>query len=365
MAESTINKQVNTAALATMQTALINGANDAFGRTGEGAFNSRNEMMSKVVSDVCTQNLKHIAGSTIDSENIRKVFEKAATEAGNAFKDAFSSDGKKKDLTEAAATYKTAMNAAGGVADKYLVDLYPGMSKSAITSILQKATFDDVVDLTATRLAGTSAAAEKLRAMGESDIKAMLHELAKGDYFESNIDSMPIKGKAAFSAEEIGILDTATRLANATWMVGQVHRAAWEGTTDRINPTKREAFNPYELLMNVQFDRQSSGAKNKGLSDEEAVKLAVARVSFEVWKDVYQYQQLKRELSSDEQHKVDGELIQAIYKKDLDAVKKALDKGADINTSTDDYYERKPLTIATMTEATEIAEYLKSRGATK
>ena len=73
MAESTINKQVNTAALATMQTALINGANDAFGRTGEGAFNSRNEMMSKVVSDVCTQNLKHIAGSTIDSENIRKV----------------------------------------------------------------------------------------------------------------------------------------------------------------------------------------------------------------------------------------------------------------------------------------------------
>ena len=137
------------------------------------------------------------------------------------------------------------------------------------------------------------------------------------------------------------------------------------GEKYRINPTKREAFNPYELLMNVQFDRQSSGAKNKGLSDEEAVKLAVARVSFEVWKDVYQYQQLKRELSSDEQHKVDGELIQAIYKKDLDAVKKALDKGADINTSTDDYYERKPLTIATMTEATEIAEYLKSRGATK
>lgn len=246
-------------------------------------FEGRNEKMASVVGEVST------AGSA-DRVKAKAVFETAAREAGETFSSAFTKDGKKIEQNEDA--YNKAMKAAGGVAAKHLSDLFPGMSKLEITSILQRATFSETLDLVAMRIAGTTEATAQVKAGSAKEIRETLHTIAKGDYFEENIDSMPIKGKAKFTGEELAVLDMATRLANATWMVGQVHRAAWEGSTGRIDPAVREAFNPYDLLMTTQFNRQFSEAKGQGLSDAEARKQAVTRVAFEVWKDVHQYQHL-------------------------------------------------------------------------
>ena len=265
---------------AAVQHKLVDGAATALKAN---TFEGRNEKMAGTVGEVS------VIGSA-DRTKARAAFETAAREAGEAFSSAFTKDGKKIEQNEGA--YNKAMNAAGGIAAKHLGDLFPEMSKLEITGILQRATFSETLDLVAMRIAGTSEAVAQVKGGSAREIRGTLHAIAKGDYFEGNIDSMPIKGRAKFTGDELAVLDMATRLANATWMAGQVHRAAWEGNTGRIDPNVREAFNPYDLLMTTQFNRQFSEAKGQGLSDAEARKQAVTRVAFEVWKDVHQYQQL-------------------------------------------------------------------------
>lgn len=177
------------------------------------------------------------------------------------------------------------MKVAGGVALAHLPNVLrvTGINIGDIEGIegdprilFNTATFDDVIRLTARQLGVGAPTQLKAAAVRES-----LHQtVAADDYFVDHIDSLPITNNEPLQRDLEQTLDLGVRLANATWKVGQVHRAAWEGNDGRIDPTQREVFNPYDLLKHDQYVR----LLGEGRTPDEAL----LRVAFEVWKDLDQ-----------------------------------------------------------------------------
>ncbi len=99
------------------------------------------------------------------------------------------------------------------------------------------------------------------------------------------------ESSAEISQETLLVLDVVIRVTNATWKASQIHRAQWEGTTDRIDSDKREAYDVFDTLKHVQFEKVRAEAQEKGLPNPEIV--ALYRVAFEVWKDI---RELKEEV---------------------------------------------------------------------
>ena len=65
------------------------------------------------------------------------------------------------------------------------------------------------------------------------------------------------------------------RVANCTWKSGQVHRAAWDGNTSRIDPDKRGGvYNPFDFLKAEKFHNAES----------------FALTVFEIYKDLHELQ---------------------------------------------------------------------------
>jgi hypothetical protein len=80
----------------------------------------------------------------------------------------------------------------------------------------------------------------------------------------------------------------ALRLANLTWKETQANREAW-GEQGRTDPSKRMAFNPYEVLLVSMYEEVRTDLLTKlGSTPEarrEAREKAFSRVVFEVAKD--------------------------------------------------------------------------------
>jgi len=249
------------------------------------------------------------AKSTRAVDNLSELeptFIKAAEEAGQKFAPAF--DEKGNPIKENEAQYKLAMNAAGEVAFSHLpeavkavgvqvyskaLDQMVDVSADQIKDSLRRADFKDVLEYTSYEIvrnlprdAVEGVSVNKILEYSPATMREIIHELAKGDYFEDQIDSIPINEiRESQTEEDQQILDTALRLANTTWKEGQVHRAAWEGNTSRIDPNKRGGvFNQYDLLKRQQFENY----KAQGLPDDKAM----VRVAFEVYKDLAQYKPL-------------------------------------------------------------------------
>lgn len=263
--------QVDNTNLQQLQQDLVTGARDALSRP---TFLDRNNRMADVVASVAAPLTARSIGRPDTATRLESVFLQAARTAGETFRPAFVEDG--SPIASAEGEYKTAMKAAGGIARTRLPEALSavGIEVGDVGRLLQDVTFDQVVQVTAEQLKVDT----PLTAQPDA-VKQLLHDVTPSDdYFASEIDRLPFSAKERkFSPAEIQALDIAVRLANATWMVGQVHRAAW-GETDRIDPAKRWSFNPYDLLKQEMYDRLSA----EGRTPEEAL----TRVAFEVWKDV-------------------------------------------------------------------------------
>lgn len=91
--------------------------------------------------------------------------------------------------------------------------------------------------------------------MGElpSDLNAALkQEIDPKDYFYGRIDELKARGPKdrPLDDDEKSLLRDLLYLANATWKVGQVHRAIGEGDLSRVNPSERDrVFNPYDMCV--------------------------------------------------------------------------------------------------------------------
>jgi len=168
------------------------------------------------------------------------------------------------------------------------------LKRDEIIRIVKSATLDDMVEIATETLKRwgvlseelIKALNERLRNLYPEEIKIRLGEIIPiDDYFYQQISDIPFIEETNIERRpiEIIILDMGIRLANATWKVDQVHRAAWEGSTERIDPTKRGGvFNPYDLLQITKFKE----SLEEGRSPEDAT----LRVAFELWKDVIELQ---------------------------------------------------------------------------
>ena len=265
-------------------------------------FQERGSTMATAVSQEAA-NLAAIAiGEPLRADELFKVFLEATKKAAGLFEPCFTSEG--MPIKEKGADYKNAIKSAGKVALEYLpeaLDLLLTnddralLKRDEIIRIVKSATLDDMVEIATETLKrwgvlsdeSIKALNEELRNLSPKEIKRRLGEIIpKDDYFyqqipditfrkETNIERCPI--------EKIIILDMGIRLANATWKVDQVHRAAWEGSTERIDPTKRGGvFNPYDLLQITKF--------KKSLEEGRSPEDAILRVAFELWKDMRELQ---------------------------------------------------------------------------
>ena len=284
--------------LLNLQKNLVNGATLAYYTYN---FQERSSNMATAVSYEAA-NLAVIAiGKPLKPDELFNVFLKATQKAAELFKPCFTPEG--MPIKEKGADYKNATKAAGRVALEYLpeaLDLLLTnddrtlLKKNEIIRIVKSATLDDMVGIATETLKrwgvlseeSIKALNEKLRNLSPEEIKRRLGEIIpKDDYFYQQISDIPFREETNIERRpiEIIILDMGIRLANATWKVGQVHRAAWEGNTERIEPTKRGGvFNPYDLLQITKFKE----SLEEGRSPEDAT----LRVAFELWKDVIELQ---------------------------------------------------------------------------
>jgi hypothetical protein len=87
---------------------------------------------------------------------------------------------------------------------------------------------------------------------GKALTEALKKEIDSNDYFYKRIDELKGRGKGetALTEEERDVLRNLLYMANATWKVGQVHRAIQDKDLSRVNPSERErVFNPYDMCV--------------------------------------------------------------------------------------------------------------------
>lgn len=228
---------------------------------------------------------------------IYDIFKKATLEAGELFKPAFNERGEKIETKQK--EYKKAMSEAAVIACKYLGELMwvlppaaqranssPEELKKSALDVLRRACVEDVCQAIAIEnfpVSGHQSAGEMHQAFKEV--------VDQDDYFYGKIDSMENR------FNEHRFLTLAMRLANATWRVGQPHRAAWEGNDSRINPSaqgREGMYSPFDVLRAFKYNQTlvTKTRELSGLEDgqQRAHGLAFTRVVFEFFKDLDQLQ---------------------------------------------------------------------------
>ncbi len=259
---------------AKVRQAVVDTANKAFGAR---TFKERNDAHATAVGKESALLAAHSMKSPAALERLAPVFIGAAKKAGLAFESAFLPNGKPiagadgKPTQQAQDAYNTAMKAAGGVALDALKQVNPQAAAA-----IKNATLQDIAVIVANDLGVDAAALGK-------DLKKTLTGLKdtalKDDYFKDLINDLPESktGKPVLDDAGRDAVSLGVRLANATWKSGQVHRAAWEGNTSRIDPAQRGGvYNPFDFLKAEKFHQNGANA--------EAFALTV----FEIYKDLHE-----------------------------------------------------------------------------
>lgn len=242
------------------------------------AFASRTEEMARIVGWESSTLAAEATG--LRSYNLQPIFTDAARDAAHAFATVFDVDGN-KIVPEDAGAYRTAQDAAGRVALEHLPNLLATLELKGMDAgeLVERATFNDALGV-----AGSILVQRFVHPEPETVKRVLTETVDETDFFRDRIDDLSLRQPSPESAldpvdwDRLEALEFSVRLANATWKAGQVHRAVWEGNTSRIDPVQREAFNPYDLLLRLQYDRLLEAGRP---ADE-----ALIRVAFEVYKDI-------------------------------------------------------------------------------
>jgi hypothetical protein len=265
-------------------------------------FDEANRIMSSLVKNTLGEEaIKSLnISNDLQKEEIRKCFLNAALEVANRF--SLSMDRNGNYIKEKENEFWQACDQEGPVAKKYLMIVLDNLSTNCnpdrIHNVINRVYVEDAIKL-ATRTLGTNRVFDKEKteslenelSMMCKNIKQTKDVLAKvvptSDYYYDRIyreekinDESILKFNQgeAHGNDDLRIIDLATRLANATWLVAQRHCAKKDGKTDRIDPSKRGGvFNTPDYRHIQQYKE----AIDLGLSDKEAVM----RVVFELVKD--------------------------------------------------------------------------------
>ncbi len=218
-----------------LQLHLVSSASHAMTQDFKGA----NETFGGAVADEISLLLAHHDGCPDQLPAVHAVVTKAALEAGEQF--TVGGPGAK---------------AAPAIAMKHFGDLMVALKPdSKLDAEAWRARAQDVL----TRVRGEDLAQLCQETFGIGEVptgpglaKALEKEIDKSDYFYKRIgDIKPrLADEDALSADDRDVLRTMLYTANATWKVGQVHRAIADGDLTRVNPSERErVFNPYDMCV--------------------------------------------------------------------------------------------------------------------
>jgi len=228
------------------------------------SFTERNALSARVIARESALRARR--------PELEPVFLEAALEAGAAFRPAFGADGVK--LPDAKPLYEQAVEAAGPIAYRHLVAKWPEAD-----SVVASARLGDLARI-------CSSFVSQPLAWSEDELAAAILEVVPTtDYARREAETgLPVRARGERPSPDTGLerLTVGLRLANATWRAGQVHRAAWEGTDDRIDPGKRPVFLPYDAYLRWHYEKLVSD----NASRRDADVLAFAGVVFDLYKDL-------------------------------------------------------------------------------
>lgn len=274
---------------------LTRGAHQAYGmQSPEG----RSVRMEEAVASEASLAVKemHQRDPNFDGVNFQKledVFYTAGSEAVQAYHELdispINEDGTQKTEEQIAQEraqlkprYDVAHDDALAVNRSHLDELArmasPEMTGAQLQEAIDTLDFRDVMAIVARQLG--MALPEEKSAQQIKEILADENVVDATDHFRPRMNAIPISAPGTRSAISptvaVGV-ELAIRLANVTWKTTQVHRAHWEQKTDRIDHTKREVFDVFDLLKKEQFDR---------IKEKMGEEAALYRVAYELWKDV-------------------------------------------------------------------------------
>lgn len=218
-----------------LQLHLVSSASHAMTLDFEGA----NAVFGGAVADEISLLLAYRTGKADRLSQIYDVVESAATAAGNEFQ---------LNGRRASAAPEIAFNHIGPL--MVALDPQSALSEAQWTDrardVLKNARAEDLA-----KICEDTFLLDKLP-KGKELGEALKKEIDGNDYFYKRIDELKPReaGEKALDDGDRELLRNLLFLTNATWKVGQVHRAINEGDLSRVNPSERErVFNPYDLCV--------------------------------------------------------------------------------------------------------------------
>lgn len=264
------------------------------------------DTVAHTVTDMMTASLygkKNLLKRVVGGRKIEKIVRQAVTQASEAYRPYFTVQGEFSPsdtcTTEMFDTKQIPMKAAGKAALSFLPELVAaagikGYSREKVYALLERVTFKDTLAFTAKEVGGSQTDLDTLQALPMSDMKHRLLSLIPEEksYTRKLAENLAsTEAQHSLTAKELQVLDLALRLANATWQVGQVHRAKRNEKTERISPDylsdslevspDRGVFRVYDMLLRVNYSQW------KGRVGTQNALLGTTLV--ETWKDAYQY----------------------------------------------------------------------------
>jgi hypothetical protein len=204
-------------------------------------------------------------------------------------------------------------SAAGGIALRALgptlqqvepgLEQLPRVAARTAEAAVSRSTIDDVA-----RIVARDLGLKEPPLRGHQLIETIDRVVPEKDYFRKDIPNLRVRrpGQRPLNEQELRTLGLGTRLANATWKAGQVHRAFEAGNLERITPAPgspwstfdthkralyQHAWNEYYDKAWEHYDRNARVPEGRGGGIDGSIRasaqrIAFARVVFEVWKDV-------------------------------------------------------------------------------
>lgn len=279
------------------QKLLVEGAQYAVQKAN---FTERNTEFAKTVAHTAALSFKslHQGDPRVPSvEKLEKFYYKAALKAGEKFRNAFDQEtgeylGVKSFISDAAGN-ATEVN-------REMMSDIPALLKTSLKNpddawqVARRAGFRDAAAVFS-NATGMGIPKAALTESDEEIRKAIKRKTKPNDMWGIEmVDTMPMQAnfEGTLSGEvtdELLMYDMVESLANATFLVGQVHRA-YAGETNRIDPNEKLNFNPRDVMLREKY--WEALEVNPG---GENGRDALYRVMFEQRKDMHEILADKKE----------------------------------------------------------------------
>lgn len=265
-------------------------------------FEGRNRIHAEAVTAESAALAARAVGANARSRALlERAFRSATLQAGEAFAPAFQGD---------EAAKKAAPNAAGGIAYNHVAAAFAALEGRATpgahdlqraSSLIERVRIEDVQRMVAQDLGLRGSLPSGQALMGDIE-----RAVPKNDWFRSELPNIPRQaaGEKPLTPAELKALRIASRMANAAWKSGQVHRAVLDNNPGRVDPKSAGNYTTFDGMQREIYRRAFESARNSAISQAEdrvagplsdkftesirkfAQDRALARTTLEVYKDV-------------------------------------------------------------------------------